>query len=219
MTTRTLEQYVEEVFPHHRISGGGSFGLSDEAIVAHFADIAAAHDARREVMMAYEGVDLAMVEVCVSGPSIRRSDDEDPDSVIDLPARRVGTGALGVGLALGVVVFVVMLVVSVFWVALISAVFSAMLGAWVGFLLGGGGRHAGQRAWEQPADMSGHTMAVVAVHPRTRQESVEITSVLDDHRPDTVRIVGESGWRTPSSFAPEPTGDAGRRADERPHQE
>lgn len=207
MTTKTLEQYAEEVFPHHRIRGGSEFGLADEAIVAHFHDLTDALDARREVMMAYAGVGLDLVEVDVGERTVRATPDEDRDGIIDLPTRRLGAGAAVVGVISGVAVLVVLLVVSSVWAAVICAGFAAALGAWVGFLVSGGARHAGDHAWEQHADVGGRTMALLGAHPRSHQEAVEITSVFDDHRPETVRIVGEAGWHAPSSFAAEPTVD------------
>lgn len=203
MSIETLDDYAAEVFPNHEVDGGSRFVLDHDAIVAHFSDIVRAREVQGEIRAHYPGVEADVVSVHGSARTLTPTRDEDKQGITDLPNRRLGAASAIAAVVAFVVVLVVVLAFANVAAAVISAVFAACLGAWVGFLVGGGARHAGEHAWEQPADVGRRTMGLVAVHARNAQESIEITTLLDDYRPDTVRIVNNAGWRNPSSFAPE----------------
>ncbi len=205
MTIQTLEDYAAEVFPNRDLRGGGGFPITDaDVVVAHFAEVGHGKAAHERVRSSFTGLRTELVVVRGQGRTMLPTADEDPEGVTELPTRRLGLSSLVGGVVLAAVVLVILLIVSEPWVAIISAAFAAGIGAWIGFLAGGGARHAGERAWAQPADVDEDgAMAVVGAQIRSADEGAAVTALLDQFRPEVVRIVNGSGWRLPSSFTPE----------------
>jgi len=171
--------------------------LRDHTVVAHVVGAEAALDLM-ERLRAAGWSDTAAVLVCPTPPTVLPHGDEDPDSVTDLPDRRVvGAAVMGAVIAGPLGGAAGWIVGDEVATGLIFGAFCAVLGAVVGAMLGGLGRHAGERASSQP-HVPGQTMAVVATFTVDEPAVARVVSAMEAAQVYDIRLVNASGsWRTP----------------------
>lgn len=195
----TLLDYARQHFPAHDTeSPEGGVALSSHTVVAHIVGSRRARLVEEALRRTAGDRTVARVVVRPTEPTLRPTGGEDPEGIVDLPYRRFATGAFGGGvvglLVLGVVG---LLVTDTWWGAVILAGFGAVLGAVVAAMLSGMGRHAGDRAWEQPHAPDRTIVVVAALFDDAHQANVAAAAV-EVFQPDDVRIVAADGaWHSP----------------------
>ena len=66
-------------------------------------------------------------------------------------------------------------------------------------MLGGGDRHAGDRAWSQP-QAPGRNIVVVAAFADTESDATQVARLMEAMRPYEIRVVNSRGdWHTPNT--------------------
>lgn len=201
----TLTDYAATHFPNHVTEQTDAdmtldMTLTDHTAVAHVVGSASGMELARRVKQAVPNANVAAVMVRPTEPSVVPAGGEDSEGVVDLPYRRIAAagsiGAIAFGAGIGVVVG---LVANSAVIGVILGAFAAILGGVIAAMVGGGGRYAGQRAWEQP-HAPDRTVAVVAAFTGTEREAVAAARVMDEMDPYEVRIVAADGaWHTPNT--------------------
>jgi len=197
----TLTEYAETHFPNHVTEPTqGDLTLTDHTAVAHVVGAANGKAMARRVQQALPQAGVGAVMVRPTEPTVVAEGGEDPEGVVDLPIRRVAlsgvVGAVLAGVVIGVLVGISR---DSLWVGLVVGVFAAILGAVVAFMLSGGSRFGGERAWEQP-NVPDRTVAVVAAFAATEREAIAAARVMDELDPYEVRIVTSDGaWHSPNT--------------------
>lgn len=195
----TLLDYARQHFPRHTTeSSEASVPLSPHTVVAHVVGTRRARLVEEALRRTATDRAVAHVVVRPTDPTVLPTGGEDPDGIVDLPYRRFATGALGGALlgfvALGIVGLVV---TDAWWGAAVLAGFGAVLGGVVAAMLSGMGRHAGDRAWEQPHAPDRTIVVVAAMFDDEHQANVAAAAV-EMFQPDDVRIVAADGaWHSP----------------------
>jgi hypothetical protein len=201
MRMTTLLEYATTHFPNHVTDqDGGDKALTDHTAVAHVVGSANGIELARRVQLAIPNADVGAVMVRPTEPTIVPHAAEDGQGVVDLPRRRVATAALVGALALGAALGIILgLVTRSTIIGVIVGLFAAMIGAVIAAMAAGGGRYAGERAWEQP-QVPDRTMAVVAAFTATEHDAIAAARVMDQFDPDEVRIVAADGaWHSPNT--------------------
>jgi hypothetical protein len=203
--TATLLDYAHSQFPGHEASvwedPGSGLTLTEHTLVVHVVgvkDAAAVIDAAQRQV---GGELVAAVVVRRLEPSVLPRADEDSDGLFDLPDRRLAVATVVggvIGLALGFAVGALLDGNSA-WVTLIAAAFIGVIGATLGFVSGGGARHASQRSVTQP-QAPGRDVAIVAVFLQDEATAVGLAHRISDlERQYDVRIVSADGaWHAPN---------------------
>ncbi|MCU1360822.1 MAG: hypothetical protein JWN99_2111 [Ilumatobacteraceae bacterium] len=197
----TLLEYATTQFPNHITEQtGGDTELTDHTAVAHVVGSANGIELARRIRQALPTADVGAVMVRPTDPTVVPNGGEDPNGVVDLPARRVATagafGGVGLGIAAGIVVG---LVTSSAVIGVIVGVFAAIIGSVIAGMIGGGGRYAGDHAWDQP-HAPDRTVAVVAAFTENERDAVAAARIMDALDPYEVRIVAADGaWHTPNT--------------------
>ena len=197
----TLTEYTTSHFPNHVTDQTrGDMTLTSHTVVAHVVGLNDGMELARRVRDALPDTDVGSVMVRPTQPSVANTGGEDPEGVVDLPRRRlVSAGIVGgvvTGVAVGVLVGLISNSVST---GVITGVFASILGAVVAAMAGGGGRFAGDRAWEQP-HAPDRTITVVAAFTRTESEALDAARVMETLDPFEVRIVSADGaWHSPNT--------------------
>lgn len=201
----TLLDYARQHFPRHDTespdgteSPEGAVPLSSHTVVAHVVGSRRARLVEEALARSAGDRTVARVVVHPTEPTLLSTGGEDRDGIVDLPYRRFFGGAVGGG-AIGLVALglVGLLVTDTWWGAVILAGFGAVLGAVIAAMLSGMGRHAGERAWEQPHAPDRTIVVVAAMLDDDHQANVAAAAV-EVFQPEDVRIVSADGaWRSP----------------------
>jgi hypothetical protein len=198
---KTLTEYTISHFPNHVTDQTrGDMTLTSHTVVAHVVGLTDGMEMARRVRDVLPDTDVGSVMVHPTEPSVSNTGGEDPDGVVDLPRRRVVSSGIVGGVVVGAAVGVIVgLVSDSLATGVISGVFAAILGAVVAAMVGGGGRYAGNRAWEQP-QAPDRTITVVAAFTRSEDEALDAARVMEMLDPFEVRIVSADGaWRSPNT--------------------
>ena len=151
----SLQDYVTRQFPQHDIDvleprTGSDLELTDNTVVSFVVGNRAGLDLLSTFRRSAPNAKVAAVEVRPSDRSVVPREDEDRDSVIDLPAKRVAAYVLIGLVTFGVIATVVAwMIADSGMTAAIYGCFAALVGAIVGAIVGGS-RFAGERATSQP---------------------------------------------------------------------
>lgn len=197
----TLLEYATSHFPHHATdSSGGDHPLTEHTAVAHVIGRDAGLDLARRIKTSLPSAEVGAVLVEPTEPTVVPEGGEDPEGMVDLPHRRLASaglaGAVVVGLAIGIVTG---LATDEAWVGVIVGAFAAIIGAVIATMASGGGRYAGERAWEQP-HAPDRTIAVVAAFVDTEDDALGVARVMEAAQPFEVRIVNADGaWHSPNT--------------------
>jgi hypothetical protein len=174
-----------------------SLRLVDRTVVAHVIGADAAVEMLR-LLRAAGWSRSAAVLVRPAAPRVVGRGQEDPQSVTDLPDRRVAAAA-GLGAVIGATALALIgiAVGDEAAATVVVGAFGAILGATAGAMMGGLGRHAGERAWAQP-HAPGRPIGVVAVFAEDERDVAESVDLMERADPHTVRVVNARGdWRAP----------------------
>jgi uncharacterized membrane protein YeaQ/YmgE (transglycosylase-associated protein family) len=205
----SLQEYVTRQFPQHDIDvleprTGTDLELTDNTVVSFVVGSRAGLDLLSTFRRSAPNAKVAAVEVRPSDRSVVPSEDEDPDGVVDVPAKRVAAYVL-----IGLVIFGVIATVVAWMItdsgmtASISGCFAALIGAIVGAIVGGS-RFAGERATSQPR-ASGRRITVVAAFLDDDAAATSLAQSVGPAADYEVRIVDHSGgWRSPATGTSEP---------------
>ena len=200
----TLYDYARTQFPDHELDAwperqSGSQPLRHHTLVAHIVGADATTETFRALHDGAGDVPVAAVIVRPVEPTVVPQGDETTEGVFDLPNRRVLTSA-GAGVAFGLVIGIV----TALWLDLGAVGMLALLiftigaGAALGFITGGGSRHATNKAVSQP-QAPGADIGVVAAFTDDEYAATELARVLYANDQFDVRIVGEDGgWHSPN---------------------
>lgn len=174
-----------------------SLRLVDHTVVAHVIGADAAIDLLRRMDDAGWTRSAAVLVRPVT-PSVAGTGRENPESVTDLPDRRVAAvAALGALVGAVVVAAIGFLIADEPATGFIGAAFGAVIGAVIGAMVGGLGRHAGEQAWSQP-HAPGRTMGVVATFVGDERALADAVHVMELADPHVIRVVNAQGaWRAP----------------------
>ena len=205
----SLQDYVAQQFPQHEIDvwppgTPADMELTDNTVVSFVVGTGAGIDLLQAFRESAPDVPVVALEVRPSEPTIVPTDGEDPDGVVDLPARRVVAHvAIGI-IAIGILGALLSLLITDSAVAaVIAGVFGAAIGAFVGAIIGGG-RFAGQRATSQPR-APGETITVVAAFLDDPDSATSLATSVGPAAGYEVRIVDHAGgWRSPATGSTQP---------------
>jgi hypothetical protein len=201
MSMVTLEDYAGQRFPMHRIEAHPPH----LAVTSHTA-VAEVHGAGRTAAIAERlhdalpDVPLGVAMVWPNDSTLVPSGKEDTEGTVDLPRKRPVGAAVLVGIAIGVVGMFVARWVSGSWAAaVIVGVFLVVVGGVIGALIGGAGRYAGERAWEQERQ-GDQVIGMVALFLSDEAAATHAAAAIEAMGPYDVRIVGEDGgWHAPNT--------------------
>lgn len=197
----TLTDYARQHFPEHDTeSPDGTVSLSSHATVAHVVGSRRARLVEQALRRTTRDARVARVVIRPTRPTIVGTGGEDGQGIVDLPYRRTAAGAAGGAIAGGAVLGVVGGIVAGSWaVAIVLGAFGLVLGGVVGAMLAGGGRHAGDRAWEQPHAPDRTIVLVAAMFDDEHTANVAAAAV-SVFQPEDVRIVDRKGaWHSPNT--------------------
>lgn len=174
--------------------------LSEHTVIAHVVGEDDGVQMLHQMLAAHEPQRPVALMVRPAEASIVPADPEDSEGIVDLPNKRIGAssllGGVGVGLAATVLIAVVNGSLAV---ALIAGTFAAILGGVIFGMLGGGGRHAGERAWSQP-QAPGRNIVVVAAFADTESDATRVARLMEAMQPYEIRVVNSHGeWHTPNT--------------------
>ncbi len=203
----TLTEYAHRIFPNHRIRElDGDAPLHHRTVVAQVIGGDADMDPMVAALRAdHPGEQVLELHVEPTAPSVVNTGGEDPEAVVDLPRRRPIASALAVGVVVGVAVGLIVGFASSTAAGVIVGLFVGVIGAWVGAMVGGGGRFAGQRAWNTP-QAPDQTIVLVAALLDDEPSAVAAADTMSRFRAEDVRIVDETGgWHLPNSYEPTDT--------------
>jgi|GEM_PF-3297390 len=200
----TLQDYARQHFPEHHLGGDGvDVPLRPHTAVAHVIGSTRTQEVERQVRTTYPGDgQVATVLVRPENQTLTPTSNEDKEGIVDLPRKRLAASSLvaaavvglAVGLGLGFATDNV-------FIGVICGVFAALLAGWAGFLLGGGGRYAGERAWEQPTDRD-RSIGLVAILLDDEHQANQAATLLSTLDPQDVRVVNERGaWHSPNTYS------------------
>jgi hypothetical protein len=200
----TLFDYARTQFPDNHLDAwperqSGSQELRRSTLVAHIVGADATTETFRALHDGAGDVPVAAVIVRPVEPTVIPQGDEASESVFDLPNRRVlASVATGVaaGIALGMT-FALWFDLGLVGV-LALLVFTTGAGAALGFITGGGSRHASNKADSQP-HAPGTDIGVVAAFTDDEHIAAELAQLLYSKDQFDVRIVAEDGgWHSPN---------------------
>ena len=195
----TLKDYIERTYPEHRVDLDVDRPLVAHTVVGNAVDGADLSGLRARLIEAVPEATVSVGRVLPTEPSVLPSGGEDKESVADLPKRRPATAAVVGGVVVGIIVGVICGVTISPAAGVILGVFGGVLAAVVSAIVGGGGRFAGQRAWDQP-NVPTSDIAVVAVFAQTEHEANQGAVVLEGNGITDVKIVSEEGaWHSPNT--------------------
>jgi hypothetical protein len=201
----TLLEYAQTQFPGHETSvweeSGSGLVLTDHTLVVHVVGVKDAAAVIGAAQQQVGGEHVAAIVVRRLQPSVLPKAEEDRDGLYDLPDRRlVAATAIGAMLGLGMGFLAGALVGDSAWVALIAAAFFGVVGGTLGFVVGGGARHASNRAVSQP-QVPGRDVAIVAAFLHDEAAAVGLAHTIADLQQQyDVRIVSADGaWHTPNT--------------------
>lgn len=125
---------------------------------------------------------------------------EDTEGTIDLPRKRPAIMAGMLALFVGIVgLFAARQAIDDWAGAIIAAVFLAIVAGVIGALLGGAGRYAGDRAWEQGRH-GDDVIGLVAVCLDEEAPATRVAATLEGMGLTDVRIVDADGaWHVPNT--------------------
>lgn len=174
--------------------------LTDHTVIAHVIGEQEGLELLQKMRDAEWPNRLGAVLVCPSEPTVVPTHPEDQEGVVDLPNTRIAASSLAGALLTGVVAVVVTLVVTGSPIqAAIVGTFAAIVGAVITGMLGGGGRHAGERAWGQP-QVPGRSIAVVAAFADNEHEALDAARMMERTEPHDIRVVNAHGdWHSPNT--------------------
>lgn len=203
--TSTLLDYARTQFPGHDASvwedSASGLALTDHTLVVHVVGVTDASAVIDAAHRQVGGERVAAVVVRPLEPTVLPKQAEDHDGLVDLPDRRVLAGvAVGALLGLGLGVLVGALVDSdSAWITVISGGFFAVVGGVLGFVGGGGARHASHRSVSQP-QAPGRDVAIVAAFLHDEEAAVGLARALSGMEQQyDVRIVSsDGGWHVPN---------------------
>ena len=196
----TLAEYAHQHFPQHPTDGDdGRVALAGHTVVAH---VVGRHNGLRLERELHDHVDPARVTSVViepTSPTMVNEGGEDPEGIFDLPHRRVAGGAIAAGAAIGAAVGIVGgLITGSVAAGVILGVFAAIIGGVIGGMLAGGGRYAGNHAWEQH-HAPDRAIVLVAVLLDDEHDANTIAAAMSHFDPEDVRILNADGaWHSPS---------------------
>lgn len=197
----TLTDYARQHFPRHETeSPDGPVPLSSHATVAHVVGSRRARLVEQALRRTTDTARVVRVTVRPTDPTVVATGGEDPEGIVDLPYRRTAVGAVGGALVGAAAIGLIGRLVSDSWTtAFVVAAFAAVLGAVVGAMLTGGGRHAGNRAWEQ-RHAPDRTIVVLAAMFDDEHTANVAAAAVSMFEPDDVRIVDSEGaWHSPNT--------------------
>jgi hypothetical protein len=195
----TLQDYAHTNFPHHAVTTPiGDAELTDHTVVARAVGKRDVMAVGNELLRTMPDARVAIAKIERTEPSVVPRGGEDKDGVIDLPKRRIAASGLVAAIVIGVAIGAVVWAATSFFPALIAAVFAATMAAWVGSMFGGGGRFAGNRAWEQP-NAPDKNVTLLAVLTNDESEAVHAAELIEKNGIYDVRIVNAHGaWHNPN---------------------
>lgn len=197
----TLEDYAAHRFPEHRINvRPPAISLTNHTVVAEVKSADEAPAIVNRMRREFPTAQVGLVLVVPNESPVVAAEKEDREGPIDLPRKRPAIVALIFAVVVGIVgLLIAREVVGDWTAAIISAVFLAIVAGVVGALLGGAGRYAGDRAWQQQRQ-GDNTIALLAVGLSDESEAQRAAATLEGLTLIDVRIVAEDGaWHVPST--------------------
>lgn len=197
-TVSTLRQYAEKNFPNHRVETSEEATLTAHSVVGHTMpgdDLATVRHRLSEVTAAR----IVSLTVKPNAATLVPSTTEDKDSVLDLPRSRPITAGIVGGVVVGVVVGLIVGFALSLAAGIIIGVFAGALGAAVAANIGGGGRFAGQRSWEQP-NRPNEAVVLIAALTSEEHEATRAAAAMEKSGVFDVRVVNREGaWHSPNT--------------------
>lgn len=196
----TLTDYAHQLYPNHEAhSPSGDRDLAEHTVVAHVLGRRRARDIETEMRRELPPDRVTAVIVEATMPTMLDEGGEDHDGIIDLPYRRVGAGAVIGGLVIGAVVGVIVAATTGSGSALVVLViFGVVVGAVIGALAAGGGRFAGEHAWEQSHEPDS-TVVLVAALLDDPAMAHDVAAHMSGFGAEDLRILAPDGsWRSPN---------------------
>lgn len=197
----TLEAYAARRFPKHRISvQSPAVSMTEHTTVGEVMGAATAGVITDRLRRDIPSTPVGLVLVLPNEPTVVASTKEDKEGSIDLPRRRPAFAAIALGALVGVVGLFVAREVTNGWVgAVIAASFLAVVAGVIGALVGGVGRYAGARAWQQQRQ-GDDVIGLVAVCEDGEASAERAAATLERMGLIDVRIVGSDGaWHAPNT--------------------
>jgi hypothetical protein len=197
----TLAEYARQQFPDLDVSGDGGRELRSHSAVVQVVGRRRTQSIADALRGRYGG-DVASVTLHPDHVGVVAKAGEDKEGIASLPARRMAVASLALGLPVGIAVGLIAGFASGdATVGVIAGVFCAVVAGWVAGLLGGGGRFAGQRAWEQ-VRVPDTTIGLVAVLVDDEARAVAALESVDHREIVDTRVVDDHGtWHSPNTFA------------------
>jgi len=196
----TLAEYAHQHFPQHPTdSADGRVNLAGHTVVAHVVGRERGMRLHSSIEQLVDPSRVTSLVIEPTHPTVLNAGDEDPEGIFDLPHRRIASGAIVAGVAIGIVVGIVGgLIVGSVAAGLVLGGFAAVIGGVIGGMLSGGGRYAGNRAWEQ-RHAPDRAVVLVAVLLDDEQEAKRVAHAVSDFEPQDVRILNTDGsWHSPN---------------------
>lgn len=206
----TLTEYAHQHFPQHpTTSDQGNVTLAGHTAVAHVIGRQRGGLLELELQRLIDDgtietgpgrPDRVMSLVIEpTEPTVAPEGGEDPEGIFDLPHRRVAAGAAFAAIAIGAAIGVVGgLIIGSVPAGIILGSFAAILGGVIGAMSAGGGRYAGNRAWQQE-HAPDRAVVIVAVLLDDEESANRVAAVMSGHEPEDVRILNADGaWHSPN---------------------
>lgn len=197
--TTTLKDYIERTYPERQVEVDADRPLAAHTVVGNAVDGFDISMLKAELVEAIPAATVSVGRVVPTEPTLIPSGGEDKDSVADLPKRRPLTAAAVGGSVVGIAAGVICGITISLAAGVILGVFCGVVAGIVSAIIGGGGRFAGQRAWDQP-NAPASDIAVIAVFADTEDEATRAAALLEANGITDVKVVSEQGaWHSPNT--------------------
>lgn len=197
----TLEDYAAQRFPEHRIKvRPPAVSLGKHTTVGQVKGAGTAAEVTKRLRREFPIANVGSALVLPNDSTVVATEMEDTEGTIDLPRKRPAIVAGMLALFVGIVgLFAARQAIDGWAGAIIAAVFLAVVAGVIGALLGGAGRYAGDRAWEQ-ARQGDEVIGLVAVCLDEEAPATRVAATLEEMGLTDVRIVGADGaWHVPNT--------------------
>jgi len=197
----TLAEYAHQHFPQHPTnSEDGRVPLAGHTVVAHVVGRQRGQRLEAAMRERLDAQRVTSLTVEPTTPTMKPEGGEDKEGIMDLPRKRVAGGAIALGVVVGIVAGIVTWLIADSPAAgIIIGVFAAIAGGWIGGVTSGGGRYAGNHAWEQQ-HAPDQAMVLVAVLLDDEHEANRVAAEMAPFEPEDVRILNSDGaWHSPNT--------------------
>ena len=197
----TLADYAHQRYPNHRVDvEAARIDLASHTTVAHVIGRTAGERLSDSIRGRIDPNRVATLVIQPTNPTVIKDGGEDKEGIADLPHKRLGAGAAVTGAILGVAVGVITgFAIGDVVAGVLLGIFCAIIGAVIGFMVSGGGRYAGEHAWEQEHHPD-EAADLVAALLDDETAAKDVASEMSAFGIEDVRILNREGaWHTPNN--------------------